>query len=56
MLSENHEVIDSNNIVLVVSVVAVKELKDLEFDTSLILELLFISNNLDSTHGICLMI
>ena len=48
MLPEHHEVLDSNDIVLVVPVMVVEILEDSQLHTSLILELLLIANDFDS--------
>ena len=48
MLPEHHEVLDSDDIVLVVPVMVVEILEDSQLHTSLILELLLIANDFDS--------
>ena len=45
MLSEDHVILDSDNIVLIVSILMIQELQNFEFHTSLVLEFLLISYN-----------
>lgn len=48
MLTEYHEVLNANYVILVVFIMHVQVLQCLQFDARLILKLLLISNNFDS--------
>ena len=56
MLSEDVIVVNPDDIVLVMRVIVVQELKNLQLHSSLVLELLFVSDNFDSNQIACLMI
>ena len=56
VLPEHHEVIDSDDIVLIELVVKIEVLKRLQFDTSLVFELLFISDDFHGNRSLCFVI
>ena len=56
VLSEDHEVVYPNDVVLIVLVVDVQVLQRLELDSSLVLELLLVPYDLDGHQVLCLVI
>jgi hypothetical protein len=56
MLTEDMIVIYPDDIVLVMRIIVVQELKNLQLHSSLVLELLFVPYNFDSNQIACLMI
>jgi len=56
MLTEDMIVEYPDNIVLVMRIIVVQELKNLQLHSSLVLELLFVPDNFDSHKVACLMI
>ena len=56
MLTEYMVVVYPNDIILVMRIIIVQELKDLQLHSGLVLELLFISYYLNSDKVACLMI
>jgi hypothetical protein len=56
MVSENHVVFYSNNIILIHLIMIIQKLEYLKLHTGLILKLLFVLNNFKSNNFIILMI